>query len=230
MATSVSKLSEILPTKPQRLIDLVEAAGIDISDWGNFKGGKRNAAKNPKYCYEWSFVRPKKVVVLNLWHDLMEEKDGGIIMRKINMREFASKRNGPERRRSLDMDNAIQTAIKDKIPIRVVVCGGRRRNISDPTEKASHVSKRLLDSVSWTVTAYDSKTGECTLTRGVHRFVDQFSIQQESAQKPERREVPGQAFVRSSVVRDNVLKLSKALVGSVIILGDGRGVLPALPA
>jgi hypothetical protein len=33
-----------------------------------------------------------------------------------------------------------------------------------------------------------------------------------------------------AAIRCSALKLSKALVGSVIILGDGRGVLPALPA
>jgi hypothetical protein len=73
----MSKLSEIVPTNSPRMIDLVEAAGVDISDWGNFKGGKKKAASNPKYCFEWSFVEPKKVVVLNLWHDFMEENDDG---------------------------------------------------------------------------------------------------------------------------------------------------------
>jgi 5-methylcytosine-specific restriction protein A len=46
----MSTLSEILPTTPRRLIDLVKAAGVDVSDWGNFAGGEKNAARNPKYC------------------------------------------------------------------------------------------------------------------------------------------------------------------------------------
>src|SRR5579863_3900460 len=112
------KLSEIAPTSSPRMMDLVYAAGVDVSDWGNFKGGKKKAASNPKYCYEWSFVEPKKVVVLNLWYDLMEENDDDIIMDSINMREFASQRPSPEKGRSLKMDAAIQTAIKEKLPIR----------------------------------------------------------------------------------------------------------------
>ena len=103
------------------------------------------------------------------------------------------------------MDAAIQTAIKEKLPIRVVVLGGRRRNINNPGEHASQVSKRLLDPVAWSVTSYDWNTGECTLTRGDHRFVDQFSIPEQTERKPERREVSGPAFVRSPIVRSNVL-------------------------
>jgi hypothetical protein len=37
-------------------MDLVAAAGIDVSDWANFEGGQQKAASNPKYCYDWAFV------------------------------------------------------------------------------------------------------------------------------------------------------------------------------
>jgi 5-methylcytosine-specific restriction protein A len=201
----MSKLSEITPTSSPRMMDLVAAAGVDVSDWGNFKGGKKKAASNPKYCYEWSFVEPKKVVVLNLWHDLMEENDDGIIMRSINMREFASKRPAPEKGRSLKMDAAIQTAIKEKLPIRVIVLGGRRRNINSFSESASRVSTRLLDPVTWSVAKYDWQNGACTLKQGADRFVDQFSIGEEPMQPPERRTVSGQVFNRSAEVRKKVL-------------------------
>lgn len=205
----MSKLDEIAPKQRLLLMDLVKEAGVDVSDWANCKGGVAKAAANPKYCYEWSFIEPGKVVVFNLWHDQMEESDGEIITRKLNIRDFAGKRKGPEKRRGLKMDKAIQTALVDKLPIRVVVLGGRRRNINNPTEKPSQVSKRLLDPVPWSVTAYDSKTGECTLTRGIHRFVDQFSIKQEPEQQPERRAVSGHAFIRSPIVRENVLLRAK---------------------
>lgn len=121
---------------------------------------------------------------------------------------------------------AIQTALNDKLQIRVVVLGGRRRNINNPSEKASHVSKRLLDPIAWAVTAYDGKTGDCTLTRGVNQFVDQFSIEQESPQKPERREVSGQVFVRNPVVRSSVLLRAKGKCEwcgeSGFLMADGR--------
>ena len=107
--------------------------------------------------------------------------------------------------RALRTDEAIQTAVKDKLSVRIIVLDGRRRNIKNPGERSSHVAKRLLDPVVWTVTAYDNKTGQSTLTRGSHYFIDQFSIEETPDRKPERREVSGQAFIRSSTVRANVL-------------------------
>ena len=40
-------------------MDLVKLAGVDVSDWANFKG--KHASTNPKYCYEWSFIEPGKL-------------------------------------------------------------------------------------------------------------------------------------------------------------------------
>jgi 5-methylcytosine-specific restriction protein A len=197
----MSKLKEITPKQHLRLMDLVKEAGVDVSNWANCKGG----AANPKYCYEWSFIESGKVVVFNLWHDQMEESNGEIITRKLNIRDFAGKRKGPEKRRGLEMDKAIQTALIEKLPIRIIVLGGRRRNINNSAEKPSKVSKRLLDPMPWSVTAYNPRTGDCTLTRVIHQFVDQFSIRQESGQQPERRDVSGQSFIRSPLIRENVL-------------------------
>jgi 5-methylcytosine-specific restriction enzyme A len=199
----MSKLDEIFPKHRLLLMDLVKAAGVDVGDWANCIGGAAKAARNPKYCYRWSFVQPGKVVVLNLWHDLMKEEDG-VVTRKLNMRDFGAQRKGPEKRRAFDFDNAVQIVIKDNIPIRVVVLGGHIRNIGNPNERPSKVTTRMLDPVPWSVTAYDWNTGECILAQGTHRFVDQFTLQQELVQ-PARRDVSGQVFVRSAVVRSNVL-------------------------
>lgn len=50
-----SELKELLrPTEPNRVIDLVEQAGLDISDWANFKGD--SPRWNPKYCYDRFFT------------------------------------------------------------------------------------------------------------------------------------------------------------------------------
>lgn len=207
----MSILSELVPTQQHRLIDLLPTAGVGIGNWANFKGGKLRAASNPKYCYEWSFVEPEKVVVLNLWHSQITEDHDGVPFVALNQRERASKLQGVVRARGLRMDEAIQTAFKGNLPVRVIIVAGRRRDINNPEDRASHVSKRLLDPIGWTVAAYDSKTGQCTLRRSNHhRFIDQFSIQQASQevgnQKPERREVSGSRFDRSPEVRERVLK------------------------
>jgi 5-methylcytosine-specific restriction protein A len=208
----MSVLSDITPKDHKLIIDLVRAAGVDVSDWANFKGGESKASSNPKYCYEWSFVEPKKVVVLNLWFASMQVRDG-IVVRDLNMRQIARRfgqiPNGSViKRRALNMDIAIQKAFTEGLPVRVVVCEGEMRDLSEPKTKASRVHKRLLDEVEWAVTAYDQNNGECTLTRGVKsvRFADQFSIQHESEQQVEQRAVFSHVFVRSSVVRRHVLE------------------------
>src|SRR3990172_8277754 len=130
-------------------------------------------------CYEWSFVEPKKVVVLNLWYPHMREENGTIVQNP-NYRELASlceqrPNEAVRKKRATNTDRAIQTAYSNKLPIRVVVCDGEMRDRNNPDAKASRVKKRLLDSVPWAVTAYDYSTGKCTITRGalVDPFVDQ---------------------------------------------------------
>ena len=204
----MSVLSEIAPQEPLRLIDLVSSAEVDVSDWGNFKGGQAKAASNPKYCYEWSFVEPGKVVVLNLWHASMQEHNG-IVVRQMNMRKraqqfgSASKKSVWERR-ALKMDDAIQVAYKDRVPVRVIICEGEMRDPNDSKAKASRVKKRMLDSTPWAVTAYDWNSGECTITRGAvpERFIDQFSLPDHLPGKSVRQ---SEVFKRSPGVRVRVL-------------------------
>jgi 5-methylcytosine-specific restriction protein A len=119
----MSILSDIEPKDKPNVIELVKSAGVDVSDWANCN---TYASRNPKYCYEWAFVEPNKVVVLNLWHHYMEEKTGGVIMRNINMREDAENIDEPSRaHRARMFDDAIQTALKDKLEVRVIVQIGK---------------------------------------------------------------------------------------------------------
>ena len=181
-------LSELRPTQRQKVIDLVRAAGIDVSDWANYAGGKVRAAANPKYCYEWSFIEPKKVAVFNLWFEQMEQRDQDIVI-DLNYNEFSDVRG----KRNQDR---VKLAIREKLPIRIIVLGGKMGN-----PDGSIVSKRQLDPAIWSVTTIDRNTGDYTLTRGAHHFIDQFSIQETLGRKPERREVSGLAYVRSPIVR-----------------------------
>ena len=207
----MSMLSELTPTASHRIIDLVRAAGIDVTDWGNFKGGEAKAASNPKYCYEWSFVEAGKVVVLNLWLASMQERDG-TVFQEINLRERAHRfgrapNEAVWERRALTMDLAIQTAYRTWLPVRVVVCEGTMRDAKNPKAKASRVNRRLLDPIPWAVTAYDWNTGNCVVTRGASpgQYVDQFSAPELSLEDAARRSVSGEVFVRSPEVRRNVL-------------------------
>jgi len=177
-----------------------------VTDWANFSG---RPATNPKYCYEWSFVEPGKVVVLNLWHKEMEEI-GGAVVQRINMRERASmayQGKSVWTKRALKMDTAFKNALDEKLPVRVIVCDGDKRDAYDPTAKASKVTKRLLDPISWAITNYDWKTGACTLTRGgvYANYVDQFEI----SEQVEKRLSITSTFPRSASVRQAVLARAK---------------------
>ena len=214
-----SQLDEITPRARLLVHDLVKEAGLDVTDWGNYKRGPAHAASNPRYCYEWSFVEADKLVVLNLWQGGMSEV-GGVVRDTLNMRAFAHRivrlRDDPWRKdeakpvwekRALKMDAAIQLAARKQLPVRVIVCEGDERDIEAGDEEASRVHKRLLDPLPWAVTNYDWTTGDVTLTRGTPpmEFVDQFSASSEDAQPWNKRATEGEVYVRSAEVRRRVL-------------------------
>src|SRR5262245_44929178 len=107
---TMTDLSKLKPKERQRIMDLVEEEGVDITDWPNNKRGKKWAAANRKYCYGWAFIQPGKVVVLNLWFDLMR-MDAATIFQSINSREFANQQRLLDRvvvaERADRMDSAI---------------------------------------------------------------------------------------------------------------------------
>lgn len=85
------------------------------------------------------------------------------------------------------------------------------RDADDPKAKPSRVKYRRLDPLSWEVTSYEWKTGECTLTRGAltGRFVDQFSLPREPEAAVERLMVSGMAYLRDPALRSRALERAK---------------------
>lgn len=163
-------IDELEPKSSARVMDLVREAGVDVREWGNYAGGEEKAAANPKYCYEWAFVEEGKVVVLNLWHSELKS-DGNTIYRELSLRGDAIRYDKAKNKavwgaRARKMDAAIQTAFLGQLQIRVILCKGVVQDIRNPQSVASRVRARKLDPVEWAVTAYDMKTGKCTITRG----------------------------------------------------------------
>ena len=204
-------LEDIRPTEKPRVIDLVGRAGVDVSGWAQFSGGEAKAASNPKYCYEWCFIEPGKVVVLNLWYGSMEQQ-GDTVIQRMNYRQSAEKYSiAPKKpaweRRSRRVDKAIQTAIHESLPVRVIVCDGQQRDADNDDSGPSKVRKRVLDPMAWTITEYDRETGNCTIVRGVRnqRFLDQFELVHSETDSPLKRARSGDEFVRSAEVRHVVL-------------------------
>lgn len=155
-------LSVIRPQSKRLVYDLVTQAGVDTSDWANFKGD--HPASNPKYCYDWAFWDDtKRVVVLCLWYSQMDEH-GGVAFQELNYREVARKADGVRVARAQRMDHGLSLAFKRNLPVRVIVIDGDRRGEADA--EFSKVALRMLDPMPWSVVSYDSDSGECRVERG----------------------------------------------------------------
>ena len=200
----MSKLSEIEPKDKPLVIDLLRDAGVNVSNWANCKGGKAKASRNPKYCYEWAFVEDKKVVVLNLWYDFIENKNGAIVC-PTNTRKYSLQQKGVRAARALRLDAAIQMAIRDELPIRVIVQKGKSPG------NFKTVRKRMLDPVVWSVKTYNWKDGECILMQGFHS--NNGSIIKNESAIDDLSDVP-----EGSAVPDR----AKKVVTQVVIKRDNR--------
>jgi 5-methylcytosine-specific restriction enzyme A len=213
-------LDEIKPISPQRVMDLVQAAGMDVSAWEKFKGGKQKAASNPKCCYEWAFVEAGTSVLLNLWYENMFS-EGERIFQNLNLRKRATapaKTSSATvwKARASKCDQAIQLAYRQQLPIRVIVCDGRRR-ADEGDDKASHVQKRRLDPTPWAVTAYDWTSGDCILERGVApQFPSDFPVDEEL------EGFEGEIKRRFVVHRQREAKLRGLKIAQVLRNNNGR--------
>ncbi len=171
--------TELKPTSQRRVIDLVRQAGVDVSDWSNYEHGASKPGANPKYCYEWAFVQPGTLVVLNLWYESMVEVNGAI-EQHFNFRGTTAQKekSGTRRARRRRMEEAVALAYRLGLPVRVIVLDGIRRPVEETKGKPSRVAARLLDPVPWAVTTYNDNTGEFVLRRGAaaSAYVDQFSL------------------------------------------------------
>jgi hypothetical protein len=157
-------ISALKPSEHLHVYDLVRKAGLDVSDWANYKRPLLPQS-NPKYCYEWAFEAPDCVVVC-LWFEEMQQ-DGTTVFQKLNYREIAASQrrwSQTQRDRAAAMDHALQFSHNKNIPIRVIVVDGARHNDADG-EGRSLVESRLLDPEPWHVAYYD-KDGNCRLQRG----------------------------------------------------------------
>jgi 5-methylcytosine-specific restriction enzyme A len=206
---------DLKPTNKNKVIDLVAAAGVDVSDWENFARGVRWAAANPKYCYEWSFIQPGKVVVLNLWHASLQEHDN-IVYVTMNMRKEAQRLHHIKAKslwikRASKMDDAFMTAFKDHLTIRVIINEGEMRDTANPKAKASVVNRQFLDPMPWYISAYDLSSGNAVLFRGkaVLAGIDQFNLDSAETPAPQQVIVAGKVFVRDSSVRAAALARAK---------------------
>lgn len=174
----MSELQSLKPRVQLHVMDLVHDAGIDVSDWGNFRGGPRRAKSNPRYCYNWSFISPD-VVVLNLWYDqIIEQAERILVIDNMAQTSRSSTTKPIWKKRADEFDKAIQFAVKNELVVRVILNEGQRRQGNSIDTEASRVNFRLLDPKPWKVIFYDNISGKFILAREAPALpvVDQFSV------------------------------------------------------
>ncbi|WP_339724127.1 HNH endonuclease [uncultured Paraglaciecola sp.] len=208
ISNSDQQLIDLKPTSHRKIIELVEEAGIDVSDWANFKGGAEKASMNPKYCYEWFFEdKPENITVLNLWFDNCEVLDG-VVVQKLNMRQAAEELKGIKKRRAYNMDFSLQNAARLKTAVRVIICDENPK-LKKEGEKST-ADRRHLDPINWFIKEYDGD-GNCILQRGeiAAPYIDQFTLRELEIIQPEKIESTSFVYPRSKAVRDQVLFRAK---------------------
>lgn len=200
-------LESLKPRQKHLVFDLVESTGFDVSEWVNSSKNGHKFKANPRFCYEWSFLEPDKIAILNLWYSVMEERDGEISYQANYRGDAEANRLGGGKAKWIErgekMDGAVRTAAEQGLPIRVIINDGIRREPGNPRAAKSDVTARELDPESWHVREYDERTGAFVLVRGAgdHRYADQFDTQIGEPEAPERREASSFAFMRNPAVR-----------------------------
>ena len=214
----MSVLSDLKPTKKLLVMNLLAEAGVDVSQWKHYNGS--NPAANPKYCYNWSFEQSGELVVVCLWHDSLEEIGQDITFRR-RYRAYSSARREPgasvRNIRDCAFGDAIETAYRQQLPIRVIVIDGKPHDADDAEAKPSRVTARMLDPVSWAATTIDGSPGDFLLIRG--------KSPEAPAIEPSDLELSGfegklkQAFIKH---RRREAKMRRAKIDSAKALNGGK--------
>lgn len=158
-------LKSLKPSTKDRIMDLVEAVGIDVTAW------KASGPANPSFCYQWGFANDDRSrILLCLWYDDCELDADGVLQRW-NFRDYIKQiesNGGPKAGRARRVDELLQDAWRLKVPVRVaLVEESERKKAAKKEGDPSKPDFRELDPVPWRLTHYDWMTGECVLRRGL---------------------------------------------------------------
>lgn len=162
----MNKLAELKPRRRDRIMDAVEAAGLDVSEWASSPMG----AANPKFCYEWAFADERRDnVVLCLWFEDCELDSDASVVQRGNIRPLILRLEGqgtPRARRARRFDELLQDAWRLGSRIRVALVDRSDAAKRDTAgQDVSHAAFRQLDPVAWRVSSYDMMTGDYLLRR-----------------------------------------------------------------
>ena len=162
-----SALDALRPATKRNVMDLVSAAGIDVTAWGFVDDQLYPVPQsNPKFCYEWSFGSPQEGYVLCVWHEQLAERKGRVVYdcdigshtRKLRQELGRTGLTNAQRarllkqvRRSEAFEAAVANSYYSARPLLVILNRGDARSGVDLADTASAVSERDLDVDRWYV-------------------------------------------------------------------------------
>lgn len=214
----MSVLAELKPRRRDRIMDIVQAAGLDVSDWASSPTG----ASNPKYCYEWAFSdEERRNFVFCLWYEDCEMDAGDSIIQRGNARTLILRLEGqgsPRARRARWFDELLQDAWRLGSSIRVALVDQSDAAKVDRAEQ-DNAAFRQLDPVAWHLDHYDMMTGDYVLRREAshlarlssqpvgdikhHEAVEELRIQSNRHDAPARASEMQMDYVCRIVYSDN---------------------------
>lgn len=186
---NVEALENLAPRRKEVIYDILVRANISVDAWHRRKDGSEveDYRSNPQFCYNWSFGSPSEGYVLCLWHGTLQAEDGipffaeSVLDTANELKRIAddATQSASARSRAIDqsvralnLDAAIRESYERRMAVHVIVCDGDRRSRDELAEKASAVSRRMLDSEPWYVHRHNPVTGECKIVRGVKPDLD----------------------------------------------------------
>jgi 5-methylcytosine-specific restriction protein A len=180
-------LETLRPTGKSMIIDCVQSAGIDVSEWNFRKSDGRSVSlpqSNGGYCYEWSFRSADiSTLLLCVWWEGLHVDSQGRVCFSENLRAYADtliqqlekypkNRNrtikDPRINRAQHFSTTVHLAAMNTTPVRVVIVTGpvRERETEDERAKHDRATGRQLDDQPWFVESFDDYTGAFVLVRG----------------------------------------------------------------
>lgn len=175
-----SVLGALRPTTKHNVMDLVRAAGIDVTAWEYVDDQPYSVPQsNPKFCYDWSFGSPQEGYVLCVWHkDLVERKgrvvydcDIGSHTRKLRQELGRTRLTGEQRgrllkqiKRSEAFEMIVANSYYSARPLRLILNLGDTRSEDELADSKARVSERELDAELWYV--HTLSAGDALIVRG----------------------------------------------------------------
>ncbi|MBN3783263.1 HNH endonuclease [Burkholderia sp. Ac-20345] len=206
--TPISPLDAIQPRRLELIYDLLQRVPIAIDAWHRTKNDRppKSVKANPKFCYNWSFGTAEEGYAVCFWHDNLDASSAGEVLSETNYRASAQARrrraeglpkSDRERARLIAqaergeaLDKALETTYRLGLPLHVILC---YRDKSGPRSESEHpsvtssVKFRELDSLPWSVVAYDKATGACRVVRGGPTRTELHGEEAAAGAKPKER-------------------------------------------